>query len=169
MVKYVDFYGTDLSNNNLEELTKNEKARFIECNLGKTNLQVTKDTNADFIQTGLFDVDLSGISIDLDEMRCMPNRNLWFGDCDLQDTGIRIFSTGISKETDFDTVYQNILNYEGCYVNDKKVMSGSEKYDIKQTTFEEYKEYEANTINKTLTLVRNQITEFNDNKGEEDK
>ena len=48
-------------------------------------------------------------------------------------------------------------------------MSGSEKYDIKQTTFEEYKEYEANTINKTLTLVRNQITEFNDNKGEEDK
>ena len=169
-MRYISFDGTDLSNNNLEELTSaNSRAKIRYCYLGKTNLRVTKDTYADFEDSNLFKIDLSGIRIDLGEMKSVPNENLWFNNCDLQDTGIHIYSFGISDKEKFDQVYGNILSYEGCYVNDKEVMCSSKRYNIKENILAEYQDYEKNTINKTLSLVRNQITEFNDNKGEEDK
>ena len=138
---------------------------FNSCDLSNTKLHFKEDTtsNVKFNCCDLTGNDLSNIKLCFNKEGIGAEEtdpHLGFIRCDLNNTGLHIqLPLGLSKDSK--GMIKKLLvdgKLDGCYLNDKKVLSKEEWVDLKIKAQKEFKNYIDEEVKRVLEDIHNQAT-----------
>ena len=153
-VLFCNFSSTDLSNNVVEA------GNFFKCDLSNTGLKfdTSKMRRCYIMCSNLTNLDLNGVQLDF--FKYMDGYE-GLNDCVLTNTGVKVVFDYNSKYLNtnenaykhfivLDRIKVNICdllpNIEGCYFNDRRVLTKEEIRELRETKLEELKTYKREFI-----------------------